>query len=69
MNATEWFWTVVEAVIWYFFIYYLLFAVQNEVNLWTASLVLLVLAYLGTITCPWFRKTDAWKRLWGKEQQ
>jgi hypothetical protein len=45
----------VNAVIWFFFVYYLLYSIKNPVNLWTSSLVLLILAYAGTITCPWFR--------------
>ena len=63
MKTEDWFWAGIEAVIWYFFIYYALFALKTDVNLWNAALILLVLAYVGFIACPWFRETAAWKRL------
>ncbi|HJO14642.1 MAG TPA: hypothetical protein QGG70_01170 [Candidatus Pacearchaeota archaeon] len=44
----------IEAVIWFFFIYYFLYTIKNPVNLWVSALILLVLGYIGTITCPWF---------------
>lgn len=63
MSAKNWFWAIVEAVIWYGFIYYLLYVLKNPVDLWTASLVLLALGYAGAIACPWFRRTEAWEKL------
>ena len=54
---------IVEAVIWYFFLWYFLDTIKRERNLWRAALVLLVLAYLGFVTCPWIRETEAWKQL------
>ncbi|MEX0920119.1 MAG: hypothetical protein WDZ69_00880 [Candidatus Pacearchaeota archaeon] len=47
---------IVSAVIWFFFIYYLLFSIKTDIDLWLASLILLVLAYLGTLSCPWLHK-------------
>ncbi len=67
MKPHDWFWGLVEAVIWYCFIYYFLYVLKtDDVELWKASLVLLALVYVGTISCPWFRNTNAWKKLWGK---
>lgn len=54
---------VIEAVIWYFFLWYFLDTIKRERNLWLAALILLVLAYLGFVTCPWIRETEAWKRM------
>ena len=54
---------IVEAVIWYFFLWYFLSVLKKDRNLWVAALILLILAYLGFVTCPWIRETDAWKRL------
>ena len=67
MKTSVWFWGVVEAIIWYGFIFYLLYALKNPVELWSSSAVLLILAYLGTIACPWVRNTDAWQRMIGKK--
>jgi len=49
---------VIEAIIWYFFISYFLFAIKSGYNLWIDSLVLLVLAYLGVLACPWTRRFE-----------
>ena len=66
MKSKDWFLAVVEAVIWYGFIYYLLYTIKNPADLWQSALILLGLAYLGTISCPWLRNTEAWKRMWKK---
>ena len=63
MKAKDWFLSVVEAAAWYGFIYYGLYSIKNPVNLFVSALVLTVLMYIGTIACPWFRKTKAWKEL------
>ncbi|MBW2985410.1 hypothetical protein KY313_02030 [Candidatus Woesearchaeota archaeon] len=63
MKRSDWTLSIVEAIIWFFFLYYLLFSIKNEVNLWMSAFILLVLAYVGTITCPWFRNTAAYKKL------
>ena len=63
MNAKDWFLTGIEILVWYGFIYYLLYSIKNPVNLFVSTLILLVLVYIGTISCPWFRKTDAFKRM------
>ncbi len=69
MKAKDWFWAIVEAVIWYVFFYYLLYAIKNPVDLWQSALVLLVLVYLGMIACPWVHNTLAWKRMVGKGEE
>ncbi|MFQ6119988.1 MAG: hypothetical protein ACE5KE_08895 [Methanosarcinales archaeon] len=66
MNVKDWFLTGVEAVVWYGFIYYTLYSIKNDVNLFVSALILLALAYIGTISCPWFRQTKAFKELFGK---
>ena len=66
MDTKDWFFAVVEAVIWFAFIYYALYSIKNPVNLFMSALILLVLAYIGTLTCPWFRKTQAFKELIAK---
>ena len=68
MKSKDWFWAIVEAVIWYGFIYYLLYAIKNPVGLRQSALVLLVIGYLGTIACPWLRNTEGWRRMLGKKE-
>ena len=63
MNTKDWFLVIVELVVWYGFIYCVLYAIKNPVNLYFSALILLVLAYIGTVSCPWFRKTKAFKKL------
>lgn len=50
---------IAEAIVWYFFIWYALSTIrEKERNLWIAAFVLLFLAYVGAILCPWLRHTD-----------
>ena len=63
MDAKDWSLAVFEAIIWYGFIYYFLYSIKNPVNLYVSALVLIVLIYIGTISCPWFRRTQAFKEL------
>lgn len=58
---------ILEAGIWYVFIYYFLYVLKNPVELWSAALVLLVLMYAGIFVCPWVRYTQGWRRILGKE--
>lgn len=44
---------VLEAIIWYVFLAYFLFSITIGTRIWIDALVLLVLAYLGTLACPW----------------
>lgn len=67
MKTTDWVRAIVEAVIWFFFIYYFLWSVRNPVNLWESALILIVLAYAAALVCPWLRHTTAWRRMTGKE--
>lgn len=56
-------WWIIEAIIWYVWLYYFLFSIKNPVDIAASALILLVLAYLGTLACPWFRNTEAWRKL------
>jgi formate hydrogenlyase subunit 3/multisubunit Na+/H+ antiporter MnhD subunit len=58
---------IVESVIWYFFIWYLLDTTRKkDRNLWVAAFILLALGYLGFVACPWVRETRAWEQLTGR---
>lgn len=59
--------SILEAGIWYVFIYYLLYVLKNPVELWQASLILLALMYAGVFVCPWVRYTASWRKMMGKE--
>lgn len=63
MNVKDWLLTGVTTIIWYGFIYYVLYSIKNPVNLFVSALVLLALIFVGTISCPWFRRTKAFKEL------
>ena len=63
MKTKNWFLVIFEAIVWYGFVYYLLYSIKNSVNLYISSLVLLTLIYVGTISCPWFRNTKAFKKI------
>ncbi len=55
---------LIEAVVWYVFIFYWLYTIRKpERNLWIASAVLLGLFYFGFVLCPWVRHTPAWQQL------
>jgi len=58
---------ILEAGIWYVFIYYLIYVLKNSVEPWSAALILLVLMYAGVFICPWVRHTDGWRKMMGKE--
>lgn len=66
MKSTDWFLSIVELVLWYEFFYYLLDAITNPSNLYASALVLTVISTVAVLICPWFRQTDAWKRMTGK---
>lgn len=68
MNTKQWMFAIVETVIWYAFIYYFLYSLQNDVTLWLSALILLGLAYLGTVTCPLVHESKAWKRMWNNKK-
>ncbi|PHQ35062.1 MULTISPECIES: hypothetical protein [Rhodopirellula] len=55
---------ILEAIVWYFFIWYLLSTLRaKERNLWLASFVLLMLAYVAFALCPWLRHTERWQSI------
>lgn len=55
---------LVEAVLWYAFIWFGLDTIRSGRKLWYASLVLLALFNAAFLVCPWVRDTEAWHRLW-----
>lgn len=67
MKKSDLFRGILEAGIWYVFIYYLLYVLKNPVELWSAALILLVLMYVGVFVCPWVRYTSGWRRMTGRE--
>lgn len=69
MSTKNWVMAIVEAVLWYLFIYYLLWSVKNDVSVAQSALILLALAYAASISCPWFRNSGGWLRLWKKDQR
>lgn len=66
MSLKDWLLALVEAALWYVFLYYLLFSIKNDVDLFKSALTLLVIAYLASISCPLVRHSGAWLRTWGK---
>ncbi|MEK7513103.1 MAG: hypothetical protein AAB601_02790 [Patescibacteria group bacterium] len=67
MKPKDILWGIVEAVLWYAFTAYLLSVVGDSLNVWLDALVLVVLAYLTMLACPWFRHTGGWRRMTGRE--
>ena len=68
MNSKDLVRGIAEAVVWYAFIVYLLYALTNPVDIFVSGLILLALMYLGVWICPWVRHTAAWRQMTGKEQ-
>lgn len=72
MSTKDWILSIVEAVLWFGFIYFWLYVIKNPTgnlpgnSLALNALVLLILAYAAVLVCPWFRNTQAWKKLWNK---
>ncbi len=55
---------LLEGVVWYFFIFYLLDTIKKPGrNLWIASAILLALFYFGFVLCPWVRHSPGWQQL------
>jgi formate hydrogenlyase subunit 3/multisubunit Na+/H+ antiporter MnhD subunit len=64
MSVQEIVMSVIEAVIWYLALVVLLAYIRDpKRNIWATALLLLVLIYLGFVTCPWVRETEAWQQL------
>ncbi len=55
-TTTDWILAAVEAIIWYGFICYFLYSIKNSVNIYQSALILLVMAYVAAICCPWTRR-------------
>lgn len=56
----------VEAVLWFSFASYALYAIKNPVNIYISALVLVALAYTAALACPIFRHTSAFKEVFKK---
>ncbi len=69
MKPKDRFLAVIEIILWYVFIYYLLYTIKNPVDLRWSALVLLVVSYLIMLVCPWVRHSSAWKKMWGNGKQ
>ncbi len=69
MRGIDWVWSGVDLGLWYLFIYYWLYTLENEVELARAAVVLLVLLVAAVVACPWFRRTEAWRRLRNGESE
>jgi len=69
MKTVNWFWSIVEIILWYGFFYYLLEAIKNSSNLYVSALILTIIATAATLACPWFRNTDAWRRMMRKKDE
>lgn len=55
---------LVEAGLWYGALYYFLYSIKHDVNLYQSALIILVLGYAASVACPWFRSTAAWQKMW-----
>ena len=44
--------TLVNALVWYIFICYLLYSIRHKVSIYKSGFILLVLCYIGIATCP-----------------
>lgn len=67
MKTKNLFLAVVEAILWFTFIYYTLYSIKNDVNIIQSALILLVILYLASWSCPLIRNSEGWRRTWGKE--
>jgi len=67
MTSKNIFWAIVEALIWYIFIYYFLYTIKNPVDIYSSSLILLAIMYVGMLANPWVRNTASWRKIIGKE--
>ncbi len=47
---------IVQFIIWYFFVYFWLYTIKNEVNLWLNSLILIIIAGVGVIIFLIYKK-------------
>ncbi len=54
----------IEACLWYGFLWYFLYAIKNDVNLYVSALILLALMYAAGLSCPFIRNTQAWAKMW-----
>ena len=69
MKPIDCFRALIEAVLWYAFIYFFIYTIKAPyINLYVNCLILLILVYLAAITCPWIKYSNAWRRLWGKSE-
>ena len=67
MSGKNIFWSLVEAILFYVWIYYFIYVLKNQVNIAVSALILVIVAYLACMASPWFRNTGAYKKMMGKE--
>lgn len=60
---------LVEAGLWVWFAYYLLYSLKNPVNLWQSAITLVITGYLAAWACPLIRNSSGWRRAFGKDRQ
>lgn len=65
MNLKNKIFAVIEAILWYCFAYYALYAVKNPVDISQSALILVVLVYGAAVACPILRNSSAWRRTYG----
>ena len=67
MKNSDWLRAILEAIAWFAFTYYFIFVIKNPVEIWKAAAILVGLAYLAILICPWVRYTSGWRKMTGKE--
>lgn len=55
---------VIEAVFWYGTVYYTLYSIKNDVNLFVSAFIIIILVYAAGFSCPFVRSTEAWQKMW-----
>ncbi|MFH1316749.1 MAG: hypothetical protein ABII01_04470 [Candidatus Woesearchaeota archaeon] len=49
----KWFKTIIATIAVYLTVVVFLFGVRNDINVWTMSLLILILGYIGYFFCPY----------------
>ena len=63
MTFHNWILTALEALFWYGFLSYGMYAIKHQINPWVSGFILLVFLYGAVISSPFVRQTDAWKKM------
>lgn len=64
MNRRDMMMALVEAASWFGAVYYTLYTIKHDVNLFASTLIILAFVYLAAISCPVMRRMQAWKDVW-----